>query len=580
MDEHLTTTVDAGYYRRVLVRGLRVVLVCVALGVALGLVVFTVLPRTYTSTASLLVTSTGVSGTSSVGEWTVDDEVNLDTEAQLVTSAEVVDRALTSLGDQADASTVADQVSVQVPSNTTVLSITYSAETPELAQAGAEAFAQAYLDSRRSVAQEDVDQRISTLQDQLESARTEQATLQRQADRAGGAEAASLQAEVQAAAAAASDLAQSVSSLRSILITPGRVINQAEVPDGPTSPQALLVLGSTTALGLLVGLLLAAWREKARPRLVEGQDVERETGLSVVLDLPTHPATPSEALGHTDEVVTAREWRRFLSGLDTDRVLLVPGDDRADALACGTALAWQAARRGRPVRLVLEQLPEDGGLPVPAGATGSSLVWDMVDGAPVGVWSGTSGGGTVTVVGHDGDPATLLGTTDGDADSDTDSSTAADDTLVVLVAGAEGELTEAVGVADGAAALLVIAGGASAASVQTHLPTHLVADGRLRGALLHRLPARRVVPVVVGALAPDDAEDAPVPAGDAVTVLPIAALHGAGPDEAADDSRGADDLPMAEDVDADQDDEAPIDADEDTEDTEGADEQPEPAGRA
>ncbi|WP_168929731.1 Wzz/FepE/Etk N-terminal domain-containing protein [Nocardioides sp. GY 10127] len=494
-DSHLSAPVDAGYYRRVLVRGWRLVIGGVVLGLVVGAVAFAVLPRTWTSTAAVLVTTTGATSTSSVGERTTDEEVNLDTEAQLVKSAEVVDRALTELGSDADPSTVAAQVSVQVPANTTVLEITYAADSPEAAQAGASAFAQAYLDSRRSVAEDDIDQRVQTLQDQLEQARTEQTSLQRQAAAASGADATALQAEVAAAAATVTDLAQSVASLKSILVTPGRVINEADVPDSPAQPQAALVIGSCLALGLLGGLLASAWRERSRPRLVEASDVTRETGLPVRVALPAHPAEVRTEPEFASEVTLARAWRALADDVPGTSLVVLPGDAHADAVAVGAAFSWSVARSTRPVRLVLEALAGDD-LPVALDETAAAtLVWDAAEPGELrtGRWTGVARGSEVhvEVVDLHGAPLSDLPTSDA---------------LTVLVAGPEGALWDT-DHTEGSPTVVVVSSGADARAIQAHLPSELGADGSLMGVVLHPRPSTRAT--LGGVLGSTDADTLP-----------------------------------------------------------------------
>ena len=103
-------TSDAGFYVRVLRRGWRLILAGALIGLLAGAALFIAAPRTYAATASVLVTDTGASQTTAVGERTTGGDVNLDTEAQLLKSADVIDRVLDTTGDTFSASTIANHV--------------------------------------------------------------------------------------------------------------------------------------------------------------------------------------------------------------------------------------------------------------------------------------------------------------------------------------------------------------------------------------------------------------------------------------------------------------------------------------
>ena len=135
-----------GDYVGLLRRQWLAVLLCLILGVGLAFAYVKFAPKEYRSQASVLVTATTTDGSSNKAS-----EINLDTEAQLVTSTETVAVAAKTLG--APPSDVADRVNVSVPPNTEILDITYVAGTAQDAQKGARAFADAYLKQRQVRAQ-------------------------------------------------------------------------------------------------------------------------------------------------------------------------------------------------------------------------------------------------------------------------------------------------------------------------------------------------------------------------------------------------------------------------------------------
>ncbi|MGI8699807.1 MAG: hypothetical protein ACR2JU_01090, partial [Nocardioidaceae bacterium] len=111
-------------------------------GAVVGVVALQTLPQTYRASAAVLVRPVGLP--SPTGDRLVS-EVNLDTEAQLVRSLVIGDQAAKSLDSGQSSSELIASVSVEVPPNTTILNITFSASTSTAAAAGAEAFADAYL---------------------------------------------------------------------------------------------------------------------------------------------------------------------------------------------------------------------------------------------------------------------------------------------------------------------------------------------------------------------------------------------------------------------------------------------------
>src|SRR5690349_4572858 len=151
MDANRPISVDTSESRGVDLLGMGrrhwwLVLALVALGV-LGAAQFTRMePKVYESSASVLVQPIGVD-TNVVGGRTKGD-INLDTEAQLVHSTAVATDAGTLLRSTQRPQQLARRVSVEVPPNTSVLVITYSGPSPQAAQSGAHAFAEAYLANR------------------------------------------------------------------------------------------------------------------------------------------------------------------------------------------------------------------------------------------------------------------------------------------------------------------------------------------------------------------------------------------------------------------------------------------------
>jgi Mrp family chromosome partitioning ATPase/capsular polysaccharide biosynthesis protein len=250
-----------------------------------------VAPKTYIATSSVLVNPIGIEFDSAVEGARTNSGVNLDTEAQIVTSQAVSSRAKVNLQTPEIVGQLVQNVSVDVPPNTNVLRISFSAPTAEGAAIGAAAYADGYLSNR------------------LQTLNTRKA---------------------------------SVDGTR---VDPGKVISDSLIPKRPASPNAALVLTSGFAFGLLVGLMSLLLLERRDGRCYNWRSVERRLGLAVLADVPGGDERPAllfephspgaEAFGQVRNAI--------LSGLGNEPATLViasPSDGYgADVVAANLAVA-------------------------------------------------------------------------------------------------------------------------------------------------------------------------------------------------------------------------------------------------
>lgn len=244
-------------YTDILRRRWKLVVVGVLVGLLGALGALFALPKTYTSTASVMVVSTGEEGAVAGGR--TNTPVNLDTEAQIVQSTVVSQLALDGMADPVETSTRAlvKHVTVTVPPNTSVLNIAFSATTRDAARDGANAYANAYLENRKTVAERRVETQATTAETQI-------GVLERQINRIDR-ELSALPPDSPARvgpnvrremlASQVSNLSSTLVGLQSSGITPGEVITEAQVPLGPSSPNTTILLASGVLAGLLLGLL-------------------------------------------------------------------------------------------------------------------------------------------------------------------------------------------------------------------------------------------------------------------------------------------------------------------------------------
>ncbi len=317
--------------------------------------------KSYTSTAGVLVTPTGVDSSSSasvVGGRTKTD-VNLDTEAQLVQSSVVANGARTILHSTTPADQLAGNVAVTVPPNSSVLSIAYTAKNAKQAQSGALAFAQAYLANRTSTAKAAVATQVASL-------KTQQAALNKQLQEVTGRIAtqpsnspdrALAQAQQNTISTQLSNLSTTLTQLTTTGVTAGSIISQPKLPASPTSPKVSYSLAGGLLAGLLLGLIMAVIREKTDHRVSGAPDLERRLDLAVLTQLPRGRRRQKEGLASTATPLGAA-FRRLANQVKaalggTHRALLVaPVAGGAAPAVVAPNLAAALARGGANVILV------------------------------------------------------------------------------------------------------------------------------------------------------------------------------------------------------------------------------------
>jgi Mrp family chromosome partitioning ATPase len=354
---------DVAHYLGAVRRHWWIALAATAAGLGVGAAVTHSLPRVYESSSSVLVQAVDQDVNAQGGR--TKGAVNLDTEAQLVGSGAVAAKAAALLRTDVPPVELAHSVSVQVPANTTVLVITFQADSPLKAQAGSHAFAEAYLRNREESARSVLDKQIASLNlkvKQLTTSLTGINAKLAQAKRGSSIESnlLSLRSNSQNQL---NSLTGRLNELTTTQVGAGAIISDARLPDTPSSPNTLLDIATGGMIGLLLGLALAYLRERFDRRLITAMDV-RDRGRVPVLATLDERTTP-----HFDDVLQpygpgGRVFNRLrnevLASLDTgDRVIVVTGSSRGSASTLVAAnLAAALARTGSDVVLIGAHLPD------------------------------------------------------------------------------------------------------------------------------------------------------------------------------------------------------------------------------
>lgn len=203
-----------------------------------------------------------------------DDLINMQTEAQLVTSDVVARAVAEELGLDAVPQELTSKLEVTSPVNTQILRIRYTASNEDDAVARAQAFADSFLEFRRSRAQTLIDDRTESLDEQIEEQSDQLNDLVRQrAQATSDTVRAVLDEEIDVTTAQLSQLRTQRAAYRSTSTDPGQVVTPARAQAG--GPPAVLLYGLAGALfGGLVGLVIALFRTRTPTRPLLPVDLE------------------------------------------------------------------------------------------------------------------------------------------------------------------------------------------------------------------------------------------------------------------------------------------------------------------
>jgi capsular polysaccharide biosynthesis protein len=280
-------------YSGVLRRRWWVVVVLTVIGVVGALGYAKSAPKSYTATAAVYVAPTGAdqsSGSSSASSKSSSGSVNLETEAQLVTSGTVAAMAGKSMKSPLSAYQLSKQVSVTVPPSSQVLNIACETSSASSAATCANDFAAAYLSNRQSTAAGQLASQMKALQAKVSSLQKSVTTLNTSISALPTTSSTRLNDEttVSSDKTLINSFNQQLSTLTAAAANTsgGHIITSATPPGKPSSPKTSVILPAGLVVGLVLGLIVAfVWDGRDR-RLHGTQDVERLLDVPVLLSLP------------------------------------------------------------------------------------------------------------------------------------------------------------------------------------------------------------------------------------------------------------------------------------------------------
>jgi succinoglycan biosynthesis transport protein ExoP len=332
-------------YAAIVARRWRVVVVTALVFMLLGAAWSVKGGSNYTSNASLVIRPIL---SDPFGTQARIEDVGANTQAKVLDSTVVANEVAKRLKLDRDPKDLVDRLVVENPVGTLVLNIAFTATTPERAQAGARAFAQAYLDYRRANA-EDTKQR--TL-DRFARQRTQMnsdlaaASAQIAANPAGSDTRTDAEARRNVLVTQIGEVEQSITATQSIDTEPGEVIRPADLPSAPTGMSLPITVIATGILGAIFGVGLALLRDRTDKKVRSHHDLVEISGEPLVeIPKPRHPGPglptvvdPAGAEASAYRALRVRIWPRRGAGPRRLLIAGVAGGPAADMVGANLAV--------------------------------------------------------------------------------------------------------------------------------------------------------------------------------------------------------------------------------------------------
>lgn len=314
----------------------------------------------YESSAQVLVTPTNVSQV--VQGVAAASLVSMDTERAIAESSAVAQLAAQTLGT-IDARTVQAATTVDVPTNTQFLQITYSSTDPAQAKAGAQAVAESYLKFRGQAALSNATRAASGYREAITKLQARVDQLQSKLAKlpAASPDRGVLNSEIDRDNSSIDFLGSKLLDLTAQSVDPGQIVAAAELPTAPSSPNHLRNGALALIVGLALGLGLAFLRERLDDRLAGREDFEQRLGAPVLAIVPKVPgwrrkertplasvATPKS--GASEAYRTIRTNLQFIARDGSFTTLAVGGASQSEGKTTTVAnLAVTLAQTGKRV---------------------------------------------------------------------------------------------------------------------------------------------------------------------------------------------------------------------------------------
>lgn len=297
----------------------------IVLGLVAALVFLLVTPTVHRATAVINITA--VSADPAPEGRAPSSLLDMSTELQLAGSAITADLAAQSLGGDWTSAALREGIEVTGDAEGTIVRVSYSDTDPQRAVQGADAVAAAYLQVRTLLVGERAAVVGSSLDAQIESARTQLAEALQQGD---GADQAHASAAEETSRILLQTLANRRVTLYDVSAVAGQIITPAAQNDVYPSPSKRTVLAAGALAGAFLGLILVLARQGMARRPTGADEIEEELG--------TRVWTPDGQRGRT-RWAAAAEAAAWAVGSDADGAAILADRGVPDCEAAARSLA-------------------------------------------------------------------------------------------------------------------------------------------------------------------------------------------------------------------------------------------------
>ncbi|SCF26415.1 Capsular polysaccharide biosynthesis protein [Micromonospora viridifaciens] len=334
---------------RIPLRRWRAVLGAAAVVLLAVLVYLFVLPATYTATTAVVVRPV-VTDPFSVPSGGADRAVNMTAESGVASSNDVIDKVAAITGR--DTKEVADALEVETPVGGQLMRFNYRAPSEREAIEGANGAAQAYLDLRRGIYENQRAAVLKSYDDTIGVVTAQRTTTQRslpsQSATSPSPRISALLDQLRALNDQLATLAEQRSKIASADLSPGSITSAARPPIPSSRDAAPLILVAGLLGGLLLGVLAAFLRESLDRRLRTTAEAVAAIGAPL---LGTVRRSRSGRLDESDLRYLALALVRWVDGPQRGPLVLLSSaaDEGREQVTAGLAVVLASA--GHDVQL-------------------------------------------------------------------------------------------------------------------------------------------------------------------------------------------------------------------------------------
>lgn len=385
IDEPEQNQLSVADYVGVARRRFKILAIAAALGLLVGLAYVLLSNPSYVSTARIelrRVTEGPFQETQANAA-----KVYAQTEREVVASEGVSEIAATKMDGGISPENIRGSLTVTPVPDSLAMEVEYASDSPKGAQQGAQAVAEAYLQYRKTSADDQVKALKAPFEARLKALQTAAKPLIAKLTAAGaaGGAADALKLQIEQNQNEQIMLNDKLSGLSAINTSPGQIVTPAPLPDSKAGLPPMYVLIGALALALTAGFVVAVVRDRTDPRLRSQGDLASLVGQTPIsfIEVDATERTgdkdqwfgdwnaqsaaryaPGVGVAQQSSGAEAESYRRLALRLRTEdgraiRFLLVTSAGEAMAEEVASNLALTIGREGKRALLIWSNLRED-----------------------------------------------------------------------------------------------------------------------------------------------------------------------------------------------------------------------------